>query len=403
MAEIKFSTSKCQSCSKDFVISEQESNFYLKFGLPSPNECPLCRKEKREKWMTTAKYLDVNCISCGKDLITSYTSTEGRPTVCFNCRKEYKERNPEISMEYTEGNFLKNLTDLIKTVPIATKEINYSPSHAENSYRSNEISFSKNSFHSYDLSKCFDSVDIQHAISCTNSVGLTFCNRCENSLECIHSSGLYNCAYCTDSRDCKNSYFLDNCRGCSDCYGSSGLRNKRYYIFNKKYSEKDYKNEITNLLSRSVTEQKKKVEEVFRDVPIPERQQVGNCEDCHYGTNIESSTSCYYAINCRYNENCGYIWHCESNSNCWDLSISRRCEDSYMIADCSYSNKLFFSTDCYESTDCWYSYSLYKCSDCFGCISLPPESRYMILNKQYTKDEYYLLVSKIKKELNITL
>lgn len=51
-----------------------------------------------------------------------------------------------------------------------------------------------------------------------------------------------------------------------------------------------------------------------------------------------------------------------------------------------------------RSFECYYSYFLERCSFCFGCIGLKNKS-YCILNKQYTKDEWYTKVEEIFETL----
>jgi hypothetical protein len=50
------------------------------------------------------------------------------------------------------------------------------------------------------------------------------------------------------------------------------------------------------------------------------------------------------------------------------------------------------------SSDIYYSDNLVACKNCFGCISLK-NKEYCIFNKQYTKQEYEELVSKIIEKM----
>ena len=51
-----------------------------------------------------------------------------------------------------------------------------------------------------------------------------------------------------------------------------------------------------------------------------------------------------------------------------------------------------------NSYECQYSYAIANCSDCFGCVGIK-NKQYCILNKQYSKEEYFELVEKIKKDM----
>jgi hypothetical protein len=49
----------------------------------------------------------------------------------------------------------------------------------------------------------------------------------------------------------------------------------------------------------------------------------------------------------------------------------------------------------FGADSCWYSHWLFNnCTNCFGCIGLKNKS-YCILNKQYTKEQYFELVPRI--------
>lgn len=66
---------------------------------------------------------------------------------------------------------------------------------------------------------------------------------------------------------------------------------------------------------------------------------------------------------------------------------------------CSFGvSRVFFSVNCDNSRDIFYSALCSNDSDLFGCIYLRKKS-YCILNKQYTKEEYEILVAKIKQQM----
>ena len=58
-------------------------------------------------------------------------------------------------------------------------------------------------------------------------------------------------------------------------------------------------------------------------------------------------------------------------------------------------NFLLHTDDCNDSEFCAYSKNL---KDCFGCVYLN-HKQYYILNKPYTKEDYFVEVARIKAEL----
>ena len=37
----------CKQCSKDFIIDNEDQNFYQKMNVPYPTHCPSCRAQRR--------------------------------------------------------------------------------------------------------------------------------------------------------------------------------------------------------------------------------------------------------------------------------------------------------------------------------------------------------------------
>jgi len=392
----------CMKCARSFSIVPQESNFLKEHDLAKPVKCPQCRKNEREFWMTTPNYQIGRCQVCNKEIFIPFQQVGERPPICEDCREEWRRNNPFIdNLAYVPGKFLEQYNFLISKTPVGLYDIMYSDEYAEHTHRSAEISFCKNSYDCYDLSKCLDCVDVQNAISNTMCSGTTFSNNCQYCKEVINSSSLNLCKYMQNCYDCRDCAFCDNCVSCRNCYGCSGLRDRENYIFNKRYTLETYKAEVKRLQQLTINEQIKKVNGFVQNIPVPQSINNGNSQDCYYGTNIESSKSCYYAIISSRNTDSGYIWHCEENTNCWDLSICRKCEDSYSISGCTYSNRIFFSTDLYECNNCYYCSWSRKIADCIGCVNEAPDSRFKILNMQYTQEDYKRLLQQIKNELNL--
>jgi len=123
-----------------------------------------------------------------------------------------------------------------------------------------------------------------------------------------------------------------------------------------------------------------------------------NCENCT-GGNIKNSRNC---INCFYGENfedCGYC-------------IGEKSKDSFYgfagSSEVIYCTMGVASKTCYnvftdeKGQDNVYSLYLFNgCKNCFGCVELK-KKEYCILNKQYTKEEYFELAPKIIEHMKST-
>ena len=84
----------------------------------------------------------------------------------------------------------------------------------------------------------------------------------------------------------------------------------------------------------------------------------------------------------------------------WGLS----CELIYESANCGENcQNLKFCFECWPASfDLEYCVECHSSSDCFGCVGLK-KAKYCILNKQYQKEEYFSLRSKIIEQMNSLL
>ncbi len=58
----------------------------------------------------------------------------------------------------------------------------------------------------------------------------------------------YNSISCTTCEHLNDSHYCDLCFNCQDCFGSVGLRYKKYCILNKQYSEEQYKDLVVKII-----------------------------------------------------------------------------------------------------------------------------------------------------------
>lgn len=71
---------------------------------------------------------------------------------------------------------------------------------------------------------------------------------------------------------------------------------------------------------------------------------------------------------------------------------------SYETIEAYDGNNIKFSFFIRDGLDLEYCQSCHNCNHCFGCVGLRNKS-YCILNKQYSKDDYYRLLDKIKTKM----
>lgn len=103
----------------------------------------------------------------------------------------------------------------------------------------------------------------------------------------------------------------------------------------------------------------------------------------------------YLLIGSEHDEDCMYgIWlyFCR---DCTDNCYIFKCELCYECLDCEECYGCNFSQDCSTCRDCSHCYDCKSCSDCFGCSGLRTK-KFHILNKPYSKKEYFKRIAEIK-------
>lgn len=240
-----------------------------------------------------------------------------------------------------------------------------------------------------------------------------FSKNCTDCTFAYHSELCYECIQCYKSYNCRNSMYLENCsdcafsydlKGCNNCLLSINLRNKEYYILNQPHTKEEYEAKLKelNLGSHSAL---KNVHAIWNKMRIEQgmyRDMYNlNCEDST-GNNLKNSKNIQHSFNATDCEDCKYLYDVLNAKDCQDLNYSLYDpEAAYEL--CSTLN-MRFSAFCYAShycSNCFYCDMCNHSQDCFGCIGLD-HKQYCIFNKQYSKEEYETLVSKLIEKMQST-
>ena len=107
-----------------------------------------------------------------------------------------------------------------------------------------------------------------------------------------------------------------------------------------------------------------------------------NCLQCTTCMFCKGCKACYKCTHCTGCELCSHASHSVDCHHCHNCAYCIRSES------CSGSTYLVL---CYSCTDCTY---------CFGCVGLGKQE-FCILNEQYSRDDYFNLVSDLKRTLSI--
>lgn len=239
-----------------------------------------------------------------------------------------------------------------------------------------------------------------------NSRDCIDCNYCEYSelcYDCIDIDHCYNCTTGQDLKNCSDCMFCYDCIGCKNCFGCVGLRQKEYHFFNEPLSKEEYQKRLTAYNLKNL-KTRKMVFPRFIDLmmKIPRRAtHFDQSENCT-GEFVMKSKNCFSCFDAHECEDCMYIQDCWRTKDCADMTFSdgsELCYESFSIGLTSYNcNFCNFIRTC---SDCEYCELCFNCKHCFGCVGLQSKE-YYILNKPYSRDEYFQKVTEMKAAMRTT-
>lgn len=124
-----------------------------------------------------------------------------------------------------------------------------------------------------------------------------------------------------------------------------------------------------------------------------------NNENSQYTNDCFQSKNCYYLFTSNTNQDCYYwdaIFWCK---NCLEVLWWLNCENCFEIIKCTNCMWCFYGLNLTNCANCFYATNCESCTDCSFCVELKNQ-KYCILNKQYTKQDYEIIMNEIKNDLN---
>lgn len=290
-------------------------------------------------------------------------------------------------------NFLEQFAEIrLKNPRIALVNID-----AENSEYCSYCYKNKNSYLVYASDFNQDCLNCYFIYFCTDSTDCVFCNHCELCYACTDCDKCYGCHYSQDCRDCIDLEHSLDCLGCHGCFGCVGLRQKKYHIFNQRYSQEEYQQKLVELRKLPQDEIDQRVKELELKTPRLYMHQLQN-EICT-GDYVYQSKNSWFNFDTKKMEDSHYMNNTLDCKDCMDCSnIYHKNELSYECVAGTYLYNCNHCYSCFESNNLEYCEQCFNCQDCFGCVFLK-HKKYHILNQPYSKEEYEKKVAEIKEEM----
>ena len=409
MQENILESKTCAQCSENFNITQADRDFYekvspsfwgKKYLIPDPTLCPDCRQQRRLAWRNERKLYKRKCDATGKDIISIYSPDKKNKIY----EKDFWWSDSWSAISYEkdinlERDFFELLGWHFLSVPVQ--------SLLHKSSQDCEYTNDNERCHNcYYCSTLLESEDCMYSDNCfwskssMDTYWLLHSWECYECLQCAWCNSLKFASYCND---CSLSSYLQFCDGVQNSVFCIGLINKKNYFLNQEKSEWEIWKILEDMKDpekfSKYLSQYKKLCEVF-----PRRMNtLLLCEDStwDYLVSCKRVHASYSSHGCLGSKYLYWVWNMENSYDCnitWSEEIYGWNYDSISIPWCS---KIFFSASIWDSHDVLYSNYCYNSSFIFGCVWLR-NKQYCILNKQYTKEEYEILVPKIIEHMKTT-
>ncbi len=387
----------CKQCSIKFQITDKDREYYAKVKVPAPEFCPDCRQRKR---MINANQINLykrKCDATGDMIISAYHPDS--PLKVYNQPAWWdldKWDAVDFGQEFDFNRpFFEQWYEMASKVPRPNLHTGFQ--FDENAEYTNYAGYNKNCYMLFDSDfnwDCYFSMGVNKSKNCMDNYRLKECELCYESIDCVKC---YNLKYSQDCDNCSNSAFLKNCIGCKHCFMCSNLKNKEYFICNKKYDKETFEKLINSLSKHSELQKYMNDWDKFK-LQFPQKYMHGIQNENvtgDYLTYSKNAEECFDSME---------LWDCKYFTR--SFGDSKDCMDCDECGDkvqslyyCAYSGynvqQMRFCTLSFsESHDLDYCSYCNFSQYCFGCMGLV-RKKYCILNKQYTKEEYEELVPKI--------
>ncbi|MFA6177774.1 MAG: hypothetical protein WC694_02695 [Candidatus Paceibacterota bacterium] len=386
----------CQTCKKNFEIRPEDLIFYEQIKTVPPLYCPDCRAMRRLAFRNERTFYKRPCDLCKKDMISIYANNSPFTVYCHECWWSDKWDPKSFAQDYNPNkNFFEQYKELqIKVPRIALMTVNSVRSEYTNGAADNKDCYLI--FAADGNEDCLYGRLVQRSKNCVDSA---FIYDSELCYECIDTHKCFKCLYCEQCEASSDLLFCYNVRNSNNCIFCLNGRNISNSILNVKYSKEEYERKKQEILSsyESIEQAKKE----FLDLKNKTIVKYATQTKCHnitgdYLYNCHDGVKAFDSSNIK---NCSYMADAEDPIDSMDCNNfyykSELCYNMMGILQSSKSKNCAFVFYCNEVE---YSESCHNLSSAIGCNGIR-KGQYMILNKEYSKDDYYKIKEQIDEQM----
>jgi hypothetical protein len=396
-------TKNCQNCKQNFTIDAADFEFYKKIQVPPPTWCPQCRMRRRMMFRNERRLFRVKEALSGKEMVGIYPPEAGFPIYDDKTWFGQEGWDPLAYGQEIDWNrpFLAQLQELNLKVP---------------RYRQASINMvnSEYSGNADGLRNCYLVFNANYNEDCAYGNGVDTCKNCydnshiKKSERCYNSFWLNTCYdthYSSQCDDCTSVWFSKNCRGCTNCFGCVNLRSKNYCFFNEQLTKEEYQKRLDALrldTYAGIEAAGRQAREFWLKFPIKNLQGTMNTNVS--GDFISNSKNVHHGYLIREAQDVRYVQYGQAMpvTDHMDVTVCGGSELVYEAATSGWhTTRLRFCWECWDGGQ-EFEYCMHcggTAMNLFGCVSVR-NKQYCILNRQYSKDEYFALRKKIVEHMN---
>ncbi len=382
----------CKKCNEDFVIEPDDFGFYEKMGIPAPEQCPQCRQQLRASFRNFKTLYKRPCSKSGKMIISMYNEDTKFPVYDNEIwwGDSWEPMDYAVDVDLSKS-FFKQLALLFNAVPHPARNA----VRSVNCDYTNQIIDCKNCYLLFGALENED-CDYGHIVwNCRDSIDNLYLFKSESCYDCVDCLGSAKLFYSQECEACVDSIGLFDCRNCLNCIGCVGQVNKSYHIFNKQVTKEEYK----KFLLEHPLNEKSSIEYILKEMEslrkiTPQRSFFGSHNNDVSGNHIYNAHNVHDSFDIKSGENSRHCFTVREAIDSYDISFTSDLSECYQAMTISNSNIAIASEMIVDCHNIYYSNNCHNCNEVFGCYGLRKKS-YCILNKQYSKEEYFTLKEKI--------
>jgi hypothetical protein len=398
-------TKQCQNCKSDFNIELDDFSFYSKIDVPPPTLCSECRRQRRMAWRNDLSFYNRTCNLCGGKIVSLYHQDKPLNVYCNKCwwSDKWDPKSYGVDFDFTRP-FFEQYRELQDRVPLPAM-FNDDGVGSVNSQYSQNTTFSKNMYmgaiawYAEDCMYFYNNAgpetrDVMDSMDAFNYSQIiydsVFLEHCYNCRSCYYSTGLSDCIFAYD------------CKGCTNCFMCVNTRQKSYCIKNVQYSKEEYYKILESYRLDTYSGVEKAKKEFFEFLATQPRRfaNIRNCVECT-GDGLFNCKNTKNACFARACEDVRYLWKGNEIKESYDLTPAGKSLQCYEGLTPDHDFKVLFSIYSLKSQELSYVENCHSSKYLFGCCSIK-HGEYCIFNKEYTKEEYFIIREKIIEHMKKT-